>query len=75
VTPRDIIRTAAVLGWLAGVAMILGGLPLAVALVAPVAAAACGFAVARWGPRLWLAVRIAVKLKREAKTGGSLARS
>jgi hypothetical protein len=79
VKPRDIARAVIVAGWLAGLTLILAGLPLPVALAVPVAVTGAAVAYARWGAGMWLGLRTAVKLrhllKRAAKTGGTLERA
>jgi hypothetical protein len=75
VTPRAAARVLAALGWLAGIALIVDGLPLPAALAVAVVMTAAGLAWVRWGPGAWLALQLRVKLKRAAKTGGSLERA
>ena len=74
------MKTAVVISWLAGVALILAGLPWPAALAAPAAGIAGTLAWARWGAGLWLGLKVAVqlkvKLRQAAKTaGGTLERA
>jgi membrane protease YdiL (CAAX protease family) len=73
------LKTAVVIGWLAGVALILDGAPWPLAFTVPVAVTAGAVAWVRWGAGTWAGLRVAVKLrravKRAAKTGGSLERA
>jgi hypothetical protein len=73
------VRTAVIIGWLAGVALVLAGLPLWAALAVPVAATGAAAAYARWGAGIWSGLRTAVKLrrllKRAVKMGGAVERA
>jgi hypothetical protein len=73
------VKAAVIPGWLAGVALILAGMPWAASLAAPVAVTAGAVAWVRWGAGTWLGMVTAVKLKRAikraAKTGGTLERA
>jgi hypothetical protein len=77
VKPRHIARAVIVTGWLAGLALILAGLPLWAALTALAAAAGAGVAYLRWGCRHL--VRLAadvMKLRRQPRpAGGDLERA
>ena len=69
------MKTAIIAGWLAGVAMILDGLPWPAALAAPVATAGGALGWRQWGRGARLGLRLRVKLKRAAKTGSALERA
>lgn len=73
------MKAVVITGWLAGVALILGGQGWPVASAALAAFTAGALAWARWGAGAWTGLRAAVKLKRAvrsaAKTGGTLERS
>lgn len=73
------MKPVLIAGWLAGVALILGGQPWPAACAAPAAVTAGAAAWVRWGAGAWTGLRTAVKLKRAvksaAKTGGTLERA
>jgi hypothetical protein len=78
-TPATGARVLTVAGWLAGMCLVLAG-----SLILGVAALAAGLSAAgawrRWGAGLWAGLRVAVKLRRAAKTaatttGGSVERA
>ena len=77
--PRDIARAVIAAGWVAGIALILAGLPLWAALAVSAAAAGAAVTYVRWGTGTWLGLRTAVKLrhllKRAVKMGGGLERA
>ena len=77
--PRDIARAVITAGWLAGMTLILAGLPLRAALAVLAVVVASALSWARWGAGTWLGLRTAVKLrhplKRAGKTGGTLDRA
>jgi hypothetical protein len=79
VKPRDIARAVITAGWLAGLALILDGLPLWAALAVLGAVTAGVPAWARWGAGTWHGLRTAVNLrhllKRAVKTGDTLERA
>lgn len=76
--PRDIARAITNAGWLAGMVLILAGLPTWCPLTAFAAIAGTAAVWARWGADLWLGLRAGVNLRRligrAAKTGGTLER-
>lgn len=73
--PRDIARAVVTAGWLAGLTLILVGLPLWGALAVLAAAAAGAVAWVRWGAGLRTTVKLRRMLKRAVKTGGGLERA
>lgn len=77
--PRDIAKAVITAGWLAGMTLILAGLPPWIALAVPAAATGAAVAYVRWGAGTRLGLRTAVKLrnllKRAAKTGDILERA
>jgi hypothetical protein len=66
-------------GWLAGVIVLLAGLPLPLAVAVPVLAAVGAFAWAKWGAGIvaWLKTAVQLKhlIKRAVKTGGAVERA
>ena len=76
---RDIARVIAIAGWLAGMTLILAGLPLWTALTALAVTWGAAVAYVRWGTGTWPGLRVAVQLrrhlKRAVKTGGGLERA
>jgi hypothetical protein len=75
--PRDIVKAATVVGWGAGLALILAGFPVAIAFAAfagtPAAAAAC--TRLRVGRRAWLKVRAIHRPARRTRTETALDRA
>ena len=73
------MKTAVIIGWLAGVMLVLAGGPWPAALAVPAAVTAGAAAWARWGADVWLGLRTGAKLrrliKRAGKTGGTLERA
>jgi hypothetical protein len=59
-------------GWLAGLVVLLAGLPLPFALAAPVLAGAGAAAWARWGAGLWPGLKTAFQLKRLIKRAAKI---
>ena len=76
--PRAVARAAVTAGWGTGLALVLAGLPVALALAVPLLAAGSAFAFRRWGGTVRAWFRPAAKrfrFRQSPKTGGSLERA
>jgi hypothetical protein len=77
VTPRAIARAVITAGWLAGITLILAGLPLWAALTVPAATTVAAVTFPRWGsrPQAWLTAAVKRRIRRHTQTGGVLERA
>ena len=78
-TPRTVARAIIAAGWLAGMSLILAGLPTLIAAATLTAAIAAAIAWIRWGARVrawltgtWTGLRLRQKLR---KAGSALERA
>jgi hypothetical protein len=76
VKPRDIARAVIAAGWLAGMVLILAGLPWPAALAAPAVAISAAITFLKWRGNLlaWLTAAV-TRLRKARKTGGVLERA